>query len=178
MDSIKVDLDVAYLSSSLHLVKNGLSGHGLDIEQRADFQLECLRECLLFVQPLWCDCKRHAVSLAILISTLLSWRLHLSGCGSLEAPRSEDFLNYDSGSVIACAFTKLQKFEGTRDMFVRKMDEIKSSLNFLELMIACNITGKLGSSMVGCHAILADSLNHIDAFVRQLPYSSGCSAYE
>ena len=168
MDSIKVDLEVAHLSSSLHLLKNGLSGHGLDIEQCADFQLECLRECLLFVQPLWCDCKRHAVSLAILISALLSWRLHLCGCGSLEAPRCEDFLKYDSGSFIACAFTKLQKFEGSRDMFVRKMDEIKSSLKFLELMMACNIPGKLGSSIVGCHAILSDSLNHIDAFVRQL----------
>ena len=40
-------------------------------------------------------------------------------------------------------------------------------MKFLELMMTCKFPEKLGVSVVGCHAILADSLKHIHAFLRQ-----------
>lgn len=166
MDSIKVDLDVAEYHSSFDLLKTGLSERGMNIGEIADFELECLRECLLFVQPLWCDCKPHSVCMAMLISALLFWRLRATCCEPVDVPRCEDFLWYDKRSFIDSAFTKLHKFRPTRAMLERKMDEINASLKLLELMKTCNISGKLGSSIVGCHALLSDSLNHIDAYVR------------
>lgn len=159
-------LDVQELRSGLVQLKHSLSNHGLVIEDCRDFDMECLRECLLFVQPLWCDCKRHAVCLAVLIGALTCWRLHLSGA-ELQSPRWQDLLKYDTNFEIECALSKLRNFQGNDDMFAFKAMEITASMKFLELMMTCKFPEKLGVSVVGCHAILADSLKHIHAFLRQ-----------
>ena len=77
-------------------------------EKDADFQLEVLRECLLWLRFMWSDTKARATSIAQSIAILCCMRVYLNG-GPCECPPWRDYLVYDKD---ACPTPMLWKITG------------------------------------------------------------------
>lgn len=143
------------------------------LEQELDFELECCKEVLVFLQSLWADSKRHAVVLAIIISTLVSWR----ACG--RAMDFEDFpykdnLRFNPNAGPCPMLQKIQKEKMSKKMIQMKVLECRSSLTWLEPIVrGMRDTGRVSVCFDGAYTLIADSLNHLTCYLLSVELEDG-----
>ncbi|CAK9090951.1 unnamed protein product [Durusdinium trenchii] len=150
-------LSVAELSDALNKLVAALP----NLDEHADFELECCRESLMWVTFMWKDSLMHSRSLGITIAALTAFRSHLTGNALEEMPVSVQF---DPDAVPTPALCKIKGLQVPIQQVIYKISDIQSSVAWLNIVVSAGMGGRLEAAFSGAYCILADSLNHLEVY--------------
>ena len=141
-----------------------------DLAEQADFQVECCRECCLFVRCLHKDCKLRAQALGMTIASLTMLRAGLNNWGDLRAIDAAAYVSFDPDAVPTTMTEKLLQCGFSKKQIEQKLLEIEHSLEWMHKIAFCG--GRIGAAFGGAYVCLADSVCHLRAFCFSQPMES------
>lgn len=147
------------------------------MEHQADFELECCRECLLWIRFLFENSKDYARALAMTVGALTMYRAYLSGGCPLEDIKFVDYQIYKEAPYPIAMVMKIQKFvdlngrfvdESMQAQIINKYAEIQSSIAWLKNLVTheAELEGRLRRAFYVAHVALVDALTTLDCYMR------------
>ena len=145
------------------------------MEHQADHELECCRECLLWIRFLFQDAEHHARAIAMTVAALTMYRAFFQGCPL----QNFDFLDYQDYKMAWNPEPKIVKLhklatpngrsvdEGMHNQILQKYEEIKTAVSWLEGLVHGRPCGtRLELAFYGAYTALLDALTYLDCYKR------------
>ena len=131
----------------------------------ADFDVENIKEVLLFVQFMWKNMKYEARGIAMAIAALVCFR-HVCHGGEFEDVRYVDYLVFEQGGGPSPMLMKLHQKGFPKSMVLRKLEESKAALKYLQDVVSHWDDGsRVCCAFHAAYQVVADSFNYLTCYV-------------
>lgn len=144
-----------------------------NLREEADFELENVRECIIWLRFMWRDSRRKAIFLGTMAALLSLFRLHLNNAADLDEIDGWKDVDYNKLADIKPMLMKIRDVPETQIQL--KIIEIHSALTWLRTLLGCS--GRPGIIIAGVYAILSDSVNHLICFTLMIKTPEGFLTY-
>ena len=135
------------------------------VSEEVDFQLESIKEVLLFVQFMWKNMKYEAHGIALAITAIVCFRCFCGG-GDFQDVRYVDNLLFDKDGGPCPMLQRIHQQGFPKEMLVRKIEESRASLLYLEDIVSRWADGtRLAIAFTAAYQVIADSLNHLTCYL-------------
>ena len=132
------------------------------LSEEVDFQLESIKEVLLFVQFMWKNMKYEAHGIALAITAIVCF----CGGGDFQDVRYVDNLLFDKDGGPCPMLQRIHQQGFPKEMLVRKIEESRASLLYLEDIVSRWADGtRLAIAFTAAYQVIADSLNHLTCYL-------------
>eukprot|EP00435_Cladocopium_sp_Y103_P044878 s395_g12.t1 len=103
--------------------------------------------------------------LAMVITTIVAFRCYFHGIDFQDMAFTE-YLKYDKNGGPEPMLFKIQREGMPRAMIVRKIEECKAALSYMEDFVKSPGKGRILVAFSACYQVVADSVNHLHCFLQ------------
>ena len=143
------------------------------LEEQADFEMENVREVVLWLRPLWKDSKRQSTALALVAAMFTQFRMHLTADYELREADPEQFQLYAPDSSPTPMAVKLCALDVPTSQIETKIRELRAAIDWMKPMLDSPAGFRIRAVMQGCYVTLADSLPHLICFTQMMQTEDG-----
>eukprot|EP00435_Cladocopium_sp_Y103_P053537 s1382_g17.t1 len=160
-----VSKDAVLTTDELSNAFQSLQGLKPKLSEEADFDLENVKEVLLFLQFMWKNAKNEAHGIALAVTAIVCFRCYCGG-RDFQDVRYVDNLVFDKDGGPCPMLQKIHQQGFPTAMIQRKMDECRAALSYMEDIVTHWDDGtRIACAFSAAYQVIADSLSHLTCYL-------------